>query len=187
MTWRMITAVVLLFGAPATGAAPAAAQLTTGTIEGMVVDQTGAFLPGAEITVKNVETGISRTLFSNERGRYEAPNLPVGQYEVTAALSGFTTSVRRGLSLAVGRTAVVNFTLEIGALAQELVVTGDAALVETTSATVSNLIDQKKVEDLPLVNRDLTQLTFLQPGVVKVPSSGNQGVFSGMGDKFTVA
>ena len=72
-------------------------------------------------------------------------------------------------------------------MSQEVVVTGAAPLVEVTSATVSNLVDARRVEDLPLVNRDLTQLTYLQPGVIKVPSSGSQGVFSGMGDKFTVA
>jgi hypothetical protein len=168
-------------------ALPAAAQLTSGSIEGTIKDETGAALPGAEITVKNVDTGLTRTLFSNETGRFEAPNLPVGTYEVTAGMQGFGTAVRRGIALAVGRTAVVDLTLPLATVQQELVVTADAPLVETTSATVSNLIDEKQVQDLPLVNRDLTQLTFLQPGVVKIPSSGTQGIFSGMGDKFTVA
>jgi hypothetical protein len=169
------------------GSVPASAQLTTGTIEGTVADQTGGFLPGAEVTIKNVETGLVRTVFTSDRGRFEAPNLPVGEYEVTVSLSGFTTSVRRGIDLAVGRTVLLTFSLQVGTLQQEMIVTAATPLVETSSATVSNLIDAKKVQDLPLVNRDLTQLTFLQPGVVKIPSSGNQGVFSGMGDKFTVA
>ena len=82
---------------------------------------------------------------------------------------------------------VIDLTLNVGSLAQEVTVTGAAPLIETSSATVSNLIDSRRVEDLPLVNRDLTQLAFIQPGVVKIPSSGNAGVFSGMGDKFTVA
>jgi hypothetical protein len=166
---------------------PARAQLTAGTIVGMVSDETGAILPGAEVTVRNVETGLARTLFTNERGRYEAPNLPLGTYEVTAALQGFGTVVRRGIVLVAGRTAEVDLKLPLATVQQELIVTADAPLVETTSATVSQLIDERRVQDLPLVNRDLTQLAFLQPGVLKVPSSGSQGVFSGMGDKFTVA
>lgn len=168
-------------------AVPAAAQLTTGNIVGNLVDDTRASLPGVAVTIKNVDTGLTRTLFTDRQGRFEAPNLPGGTYEVTATMQGFGTAVRRGIDLAVGRTAVVDITLPLGSVRQEVVVTADAPLVETTSATVSYLINEKRVEELPLVNRDLTQLTFLQPGVVKIPSSGNQGIFSGMGDKFTVA
>lgn len=167
---------------------PAAfAQLTTGTISGTVIDQTKATLPGAEVTVRNVGTGLTRTVFANDNGRFEAPNLPIGDYEVTAALQGFGTAVRRDIVLTVGRTVVLELTLPLASVQQEVIVTGAAPLVEVTSATVSNLIDSRRVEDLPLVNRDLTQLTYLQPGVVKIPSSGTQGVFGGMGDKFSVA
>jgi hypothetical protein len=168
-------------------AATASAQLTTGTIVGNLVDETKAALPGAAIVLTNVETGLTRNIVTDRQGRFEAPNLPGGTYEVTASMQGFGTAVRRGIELAVGRTAVVDMTLPLANMQQELVVTADAPLVETTSATVSYLVNAKRVEDLPLVNRDLTQLTFLQPGVVKIPSSGNQGIFSGMGDKFTVA
>lgn len=167
--------------------APAFAQLTTGTISGTVVDETKSALPGAGVAIRNVDTGLIRTTFTNERGFYEAPNLPIGKYDITATLQGFGTAARREIQLAVGRNVVIDLTLSLAALEQVVVVTGDAPLIETTSATVSNLIDSKQVQDLPLVNRDLTQLTFLQPGVVKIPSSGDQGVFSGMGDKFTVA
>jgi hypothetical protein len=180
-----VTAFLLLLAMSAPTAA--LAQLTTGTIQGVVKDESGGALPGATITIKNVDTGVTRTLTTSDLGRFEAPNLQVGTYEVTAELQGFRPAVRAGITLAVGRTAVVDLTLGVAGIQEAVVVTGDAPLVETTSATVSNLIDAKKVEDLPLVNRDLTQLTFLQPGVVKIPSSGNQGIFSGMGDKFTVA
>ena len=163
------------------------AQLTTGTISGTVMDQTKATLPGAEVNVRNVGTGLVRTVFANENGRFEAPNLPIGAYEVTAALSGFGTAVRRDIQLTIGRTIVLDLTLPLASVQQEVVVTGAAPLVEVTSATVSNLIDGRRVEDLPIVNRDLTQLTYLQPGVIKIPSSGTQGVFGGMGDKFSVA
>ena len=167
--------------------AGALAQLTTGTIQGVVKDESGGALPGATVEIKNVETGVTRSLTTTDLGRYEAPNLQVGTYEVSASLPGFRSAVRAGIVLVVGRTAVVDMVLGVAAIQEALLVTGDAPLVETTTATVSSLIDAKKVEDLPLVNRDLTQLTFLQPGVVKIPSSGAQGIFSGMGDKFTVA
>src|SRR5919109_1389123 len=166
---------------------PAFAQLTTGTISGTVIDQTKASLPGAEVNIRNLGTGLLRTVFTNENGRFEAPNLPIGDYEVTAALQGFGMAIRRDLQLTVGRTIVIDLTLPLASVQQEVVVTGAAPLVEVTSATVSNLIDARRVEDLPLVNRDLTQLTYLQPGVVRIPTSGTQGVFGGMGDKFSVA
>ncbi len=180
---RLIFYVVIAF----VGVAPASAQLTTATISGTVTDESSAIMPGVTVGIKNTNTGIERTQVTNERGRYEATNLALGPYEVTATLQGFNTSVRRGITLTAGRNAVVDHVLKIGGLEEQLVVTGDAPLLETTSATVSTLINSRKVEDLPLVNRDLTQLTFMQPGVVKIPSSGTQGVFSGMGDKFTVA
>lgn len=166
--------------------APAAAQLTTGTIVGTVTDQTGAVLPGVDVTIKNTNTGIPRMVVTDGNGRYEATNLAVGEYEISVSLTSFTPVVRKGITLTLGRTAVVDVTLSLGS-AEEVVVTGEAPLLETSSATVSNLVDSKRVEDLPLVNRDLTQLTFLQPGVVKIPSSGVSGIFGGMGDKFTVA
>lgn len=166
---------------------PAFAQLTTGTISGTVLDTTDAALPGVSVTVTNTQTGLSRTVVTNRRGFYEATNLPVGNYSISAALEGFGSAETKDVQLTVGRTAVIDMTLAVGGLAQEVTVTGAAPLIETTSATVSNLISSQQVEDLPLVNRDLTQLTFLQPGVIKIPSSGDQGVFSGMGDKFTVA
>lgn len=92
-------------------ASVALAQLTTGTISGTVSDPSGAAVPGATVTVKNVDTGISRTTTTGPTGRYEAPNLPVGHYEVTATASGFRTSVRSGIELTVGRNAVVDHAL----------------------------------------------------------------------------
>ena len=165
------------------------AQLTTGTVTGVVKDGTGGVVPGVTITVSNVDTGASRTLVTDVQGRYEAPNLPVGNYSVKAELQGFRTTNRSGIALTVGRTAVVDLELAVGAMAEAVTVTGEAALLETTTATVSNLVDEQRVVDLPTINRDLTQLTFLQPGVLKMPTpgGGNSGSFSGMGDKLSVA
>src|SRR5579862_7163850 len=132
---------------------------TTGSITGTVTDQTGAAVPGAAVTLKIADTGFSRTALSGENGKYEALSLPAGSYEISASLPGFRTAVRSGISLAVGQNAVVDFALQVGQVSESLTVTGDVTQVETTTATVSNLVDEKKVEDLPLNGRDLTQLS----------------------------
>ena len=94
-------------------ASVALAQLTTGTISGTVTDASGAAVPGAAVIVKNVDTGISRNTTTGPAGRYEAPNLPVGRYEVSATSTGFQTSVRAGIELTVGRNAVVDHQLQV--------------------------------------------------------------------------
>ena len=114
----------------------------------------------------------------------------LGPNEVRASLTGFQTLVRSGITLTVGRNAVVDMALQVGEVAQAITVTGEAAFVETTTATVSNLVDEKRVADIPLNNRDLTQLAFLQPGVLRMPGGGGNP-FSraryGLGQKLTVA
>jgi outer membrane receptor protein involved in Fe transport len=169
--------------------ATAWAQLTTGTINGVVKDSSGAVVPGVTVVVTNVDTGASRSVISDSQGRYQAPSLAIGNYSVKAELQGFQTTTRSGIELTVGRTAVVDLELKVGDMTEAVEVRGEAALLETTTATVSNLVDARRVVELPLINRDLTQLTFLQPGVLKMPTpgGGNSGSFSGMGDKLTVA
>src|SRR3990172_3804405 len=92
----------------------ALAQVSTGTISGVVKDATGAVVPAATVKVTNLETGIARTLSTDEQGRYNAPNLSLGDYEVQAEMSGFLVEVRRGIRLTVGRQAVVDFALRVG-------------------------------------------------------------------------
>ena len=138
----------------------AMAQGDTGTISGNVTDQSGAAIPGVAITIKNVETGISRNLVTNEVGRYDAVALPAGTYEVTGSLAGFNTVVRSGFVLAVGRNAVIDMALQVGEVSQAVTITAEAAQVETTTATVTQLIDERKVLEIPLNNRDLTHCLF---------------------------
>lgn len=170
-------------------AALAVAQLDTGTISGTVSDQSGAAAPGARIAIKNVETRVSRRMETNAAGRYEAAALPVGNYEVEAALSGFRTVIRSGIGLTVGRNAVVDMVMQVGEVTQAITITGEASHVETTTATVSNLVDEKRVLDIPLNNRDLTQLAFFQPGVLRIPASegATRTQKEGQGVKFSVA
>ena len=156
------------------------AQVTTGTISGTVTDPTGAVIPGSTITVRNVETGITRIISTDAAGRYTAQQLGLGGYEVTAGTAGFQTTVRAGIELTVGRQAVVDFTLRVGAVAETVTVTGEAPLLETTNATVADLVTESQMRDLPLNGRSFTNLVALQPGVVTdlgIP----QGVFQGGG------
>src|SRR5207237_360816 len=94
------------------------APVNTATISGTVHDESGAVLPGASVAIQNQDTGISRTVVTNETGRYSAPALGLGNYQVTVQLSGFQTQVRSGIALTVGREAVVDFSLAVGAVAQ---------------------------------------------------------------------
>src|ERR1700752_4078836 len=114
---------------PITGAA----QSTTAAISGVVTDQNGAVVQGAKITARNTETNLARTTASDEAGRFLIPELALGDYEVFAESDGFSKEIHRGLVLTVGRVAVVNFNLKVGSVADEVVVTGDSPLVNTSS------------------------------------------------------
>ena len=141
------------------------AQLPTATVLGAVKDSSGAVVPGAALTARNVETGQTRTATSAGDGSYRFAALPVGNYEVRVEQSGFQAAVRSGLTLTVGQEAVVNFTLEVGAVTQTIAVTGEAPLVNTTSGSLGGLVDERKVADLPLNGRNFIDLTMLQPGI----------------------
>ena len=175
-----LTLVLLLsWGAPAL-----LAQGSTGTISGTVTDSTGGVLPGVEVAISNVDTGQFRMAITGDEGLYNAPQLAVGNYQVRAELTGFQTSVRRGIRLLVGQEAVVNLSLSIGAITEEVIVTGEAPLVNTTSSTLSEVINETQVKrdpghDLPLNSRNLTLLSLLTPGVVQLRTSISGGVIQG--------
>jgi carboxypeptidase family protein/TonB-dependent receptor-like protein len=147
------------------------AQVTTGTITGTVSDSSGAVLPGARIALVNEETGITRTVTTDAVGRYAAPSLAVGNYKITVQQEGFQTAVRSGIALTVGRQAVVDFQLQVGAVTQTVEVSGEAPLVETTQSSVSALVDSKSINELPLNGRNLSELVLLQPGVSKLENA----------------
>jgi len=107
-------------------------QNFSAAISGFVRDTTGAVIPGTTVTAKHTETGLTRTVQSNEEGGYTMPSLPVGSYELTAEKPGFKGQVRQGITLAVAQEAVVNLTLDVGDLAEKITVTEDVQLVNTT-------------------------------------------------------
>jgi hypothetical protein len=153
-------------------AAMAFSQVVTGAISGRVFDSTGALVPGASIQMENVETGFSRTVQTDREGRYVARNLPLGAYSVTGKQAGFRTEVRSGIVLAVGSEATVDFQLNVGTAQETVVVTGEAAAIETTTSTLSGLVTPDDMRNLPLNGRDYQQLALLSPGVISNTAAG---------------
>jgi hypothetical protein len=146
----------------------AQSQATTGVIEGTVLDEAGAPLPGASVTLKNTATDFERVVTSAENGRFRGVLLPLGPYRVTASLQGFTRLVRDGIDLALGQTINLPLTLRVSAVSEEVTVTGAAPVVETTRAEGSTRIDEAAVEGLPNNGRNFLQFTQLTPGVTTV-------------------
>ena len=160
---------------------------TLATISGTVKDESGAVLPGVSVEVKNVETGLTRTLVTDDQGRYAAPNLPLGRYQVQGELAGFQVAVRSGIVLTVGREAVVDLALKVGEMTEKVTVTGEAPLVETTRADLTDLVDTQKIQDLPLNGRSYTQLALMQPGVTtQNPTSNSYSGVSGGGVRLSI-
>jgi len=144
-------------------AAPLFAQ-STATIVGEVRDS-GGVLPGATVTVRNVDTGLTRSVPTGGDGAFRFPALPVGPYEIRAELSGFRTSVRSGVRLQVGQEAVVDMVLELGSIQETVTVTGEAPLVETTTSALGAIVTAEEIASLPLNGRNYIGLTMMQPGV----------------------
>ena len=119
----------------------------SGAILGVVQDETNAVLPGVSVTATNLGTNQSRTVISDDEGRYRVSQLPSGTYEVQAELSGFSTGVRRPITLTLDSQAVVNFSLSIGQITERVVVTGEAPLVETASAVTAGLVSERQIQD----------------------------------------
>jgi hypothetical protein len=162
-------------------------QVNTGTISGLVQDSSGAVIGGATVTIRNVDTGIATALTSDVGGRYVAPNLLIGNYEVQAQQPGFRTEIRKGITLTVGRDEVINLTLNVGQTAETVTVTAEAPVIETTTAAMSSLVDDRTIRDLPLNGRSYDQLAMLQPGVVTVGAGQASAAFDfGTGTRFNV-
>ena len=142
------------------------AQTSTSTIVGTLTDQTGAVLPNATVRTINVDTGQTRVARTNETGAYVAPSLPPGEYRIEAELSGFKKRVQTGVHLQVDDRAQMDMMLEVGALTDEVVVTADTPLVQTQSAAVGTVVDNRKIVELPLNGRSFFQLSVLVPGAV---------------------
>lgn len=178
-------AVALLLVASLTGWSGAAkAQTFRGTILGTVTDTSGAAIAAATVTVKNLGTGLTRTMSTTEDGGYSAPELPIGNYSVTVEKTGFKSGVVKGIQVEVSSEIRADVALQPGEIAQTVEVSGDVLpQVDSTENTLGGIIESKIVTNLPVNGRDYQKLIYLVPGVTGSPdqitdSPGSFGVFS---------
>ena len=151
----------------------------------MVTDGTGAVLPGVHVVVSNVETGVQRSVTTDVKGFYLVSELPPGRYQVAASQAGFETLLRAGITLVVGQTANLPLTMKVGAINVQVTVTAEAPLVNTSTSSVSGVVEQQRIEDLPLNGRDFSQLPLVQPGVSAV-RNGDVTVTKGYGTRISM-
>jgi hypothetical protein len=144
----------------------ASAQTTNASLYGSALDSSGAAIVKANVTAKNVKTGVALQTVTNESGIYIFPSLLPGDYTVSAEMAGFRKAVASGIQLEVGSRISVDLKLEVGAAAESVVVESTASPLEAVNSSVSNVVPLQKVQDLPLQNLDAGSLIALQPGVV---------------------
>jgi outer membrane receptor protein involved in Fe transport len=140
---------------------------STAEIRGIVQDRTGAVLPGVTTTAINELTGLERTITTDEGGRFNIPRLPVGTYRVEATLQGFRKFATAPFRLDVEDIRQVTIVMEVGAVEEGITVVGASATVETVGGTLSQIVDERRIRELPLNGRDPLQLQLLLPGVVQ--------------------
>src|SRR6476660_4100010 len=143
----------------------------TAQISGTVKDQTGAVLPGVDVTATRTDTGVQRTAVTNETGSYVLANLPLGPYRVEAALPGFRTYVQTGIVLQVNSNPVINPTLEVGQVTEQVEVQANAAMVETRNVGVGQVIENQRILELPLGGRRVIDLITLSGAAVQTVQS----------------
>ncbi|MBI1354304.1 MAG: hypothetical protein GC160_08155 [Acidobacteria bacterium] len=158
---------------------PQAYSQASSQLTGQVVDATGAVVPGAEISVSNVETGAERSTLSGEQGDYTIPALPPGLYSIAVNKEGFRAVVREGVRLEVNQTARIDFQLEVGNVVDTIEVTEAAPLIESDSSSIGQVIETKAIVDLPLNGRNFVQLAILAPGVTGVGFGAGGTIMSG--------
>src|SRR5579863_7891119 len=150
-----------------------AAYAQTGSIAGTITDASGATVPGATITAKNQATTSVRTATTDTSGTYSIPNLPVGNYEVTVEKDGFSVLRFHNLELTVAQNLTLNGSLEVGVATQSVEVSGvSVPPINLEDAQLSNVIDSRRILDLPLITRDPYQLALLSPGAQSTDLGG---------------
>src|SRR5713226_5112850 len=148
--------------------APVEAQVSGATLSGLISDPSGAGIPSANVSIKNVGTGEVRAVPTNGDGFYSAPNLLPGIYDVTITAQGFNKVVQKGITLTVGAQMALNLSLKVGQVTQTVEVTAAPPEIQTSSSTISSTVDATTVRELPLNGRDWTSLATLEPGVSQI-------------------
>ena len=144
------------------GLAPAlrAQAVSTATVTGRATDEQGALVTGAQIKLTGVDTGAISTAVTNQDGIYTLPNLPIGAYTLQTSFPGFQTHVQTGIVLRVNDHVQINVIMKVGAVTETVEVNANAGLVQTQQNTISQVVDQQRIVDLPLNGRDPTQQAF---------------------------
>lgn len=151
---------------------PLFSQTYTGRILGNVSDQTGAAVAGANVTITDVQRGISRALTTDAAGFYVAPDLSPGTYTVRVEAKGFKSVQRVNIPVEVAKDARIDFGLQTGQVSEVIEVSGEVPLVDATSSTLGGTLTNKEINDLPLNGRNYENLLQLRPGVVRYPGGG---------------
>jgi hypothetical protein len=159
----------------------------TASMTGTIQDASGSVVQGTMVTVRNEETGIVRTVAGDDAGYYQVLSLPVGRYEIRAEKTGFKTAIHSDVDLTVGQQALVNVSLEVGEVQQNVTVTGEAPLVNTTTASISGLVSEKEVKDLPLNGRSFDNLIALNAGAFAITSLKHGGSAGQLGNLFSIS
>ncbi len=153
----------------ATSAAPLSAdaqtRATSADLTGLVLDESKAVLPGATVTVTNVETNLVRTVVTDAGGRFSVPALQPGPYTIKAELAAFVTQTRQGVVLQLGASVAVDFTLKIAGTREEITVTAASPLIDTQQTAVSTVVSQQQIESLPINGRNFISFSIITPGV----------------------
>jgi hypothetical protein len=153
------------------------AQTTNGSISGTITDPSGSSVGGVQVTATSTDTGLTRTATTLDNGTYNIPQLPPGLYDLSVEKTGFATEDRKGVQLLVNQAATIDFKLAVAAVSQTVEVTGAPPPLNTTNATLGDVIQHQQIVDLPLNGRSFTQLTLLAPGAAP-QQSGQQGAFT---------
>jgi hypothetical protein len=146
-------------------AAALRAQVSGGTLSGTITDPTGRAVAQAQVVIKNVATGVEKTVTTNTDGFYTAVNLLAGEYQITISATGFNTEVKTGITMNVGAQQTFDLALHVGTVSHRVEVTTEAPAVEVTSSEISATVNATTVRELPLNGRSWTDLAALQPGV----------------------
>src|SRR5579883_3116207 len=180
----------IMLGGVLAGSALVWSQVVGSSLSGTVKDASGAGVPAAAVTVKNVETGAERKLVTDESGRYSAPSISVGKYEVTASKEGFSSQTKSGIDLVVGQSITVDLLLPVGQVREVVTVEENATGVNLSTQPISGLVSERQVKELPLNGRSYDQLITLNPSIVNYTAERSGGVGtsnSSVGNMFAVS
>ena len=173
--------IVVLAGNPNPGWAQVSASII-----GTVNDTSGAVVNGATITVKSQETGATRVVTTDDAGTFRVLSLPLGPQEVKAEKNGFKSVVRTGINLEVGQQAVVNLRLDVGEFVQQIAIEEKPLVVNVTTASVSGIVGEREVKDLPLNGRSFDNLITLNPGTINYSAMKSANTSTSNGNTFSV-